>query len=105
MTLHEPIDGRKDDTAGLGMGIAQVSSGASGFAQDIAFYTPKIFSPQRTAETYLEATYQYQVTGWWQLQPNIQYFFNPSGGIADPNDPTRKIGNELVIGLRTNITF
>ena len=87
------------------MGIAQVSSGASGFAQDIAFYTPEIFSPQRTAETYLEATYQYQVTGWWQLQPDIQYFFNPSGGIADPNDPTRKIGNEVVIGLRTNITF
>jgi porin len=105
LTLHEPIDGRKDDTAGLGMGIAQVSSGASGFAEDIAFYTPKIFSPQRTAETYLEATYQYQVTGWWQLQPDIQYFFNPRGGIADPNDPTRKIGNELVIGLRTNITF
>ena len=87
------------------MGIAQVSSGASGFAQDIAFYTPKIFSPQRTAETYLEATYQYQVTGWWQLQPDIQYFFNPGAGLADPNDLTRKIGNELVIGLRTNITF
>jgi porin len=39
------------------------------------------------------------------LQPDIQYFFNPRGGIADPNDPTRKIGNEVVIGLRTNITF
>jgi porin len=39
------------------------------------------------------------------LQPDIQYFFNPRDGIADPNDPTRKIGNEVVIGLRTNITF
>jgi porin len=105
LTLHEPIDGRKDDTAGLGFGIAQVSSGASGFAQDAAFYNPKVFSPSRSAETYLEATYQFQVTGWWQLQPDIQYFFNPGAGLADPNDPTRKIGNELVIGLRTNITF
>ncbi len=105
VTMHEPILGRKDDTAGLGMGIAQVSNGASGFAQDAALYNPSVFSPQRTAETYLEATYQYQVRAWWQLQPDIQYFFNPGGGIVDPNNPTRKIGNELVFGLRTNITF
>jgi porin len=39
------------------------------------------------------------------LQPDLQYFFNPGAGIVDPNDPPRKIGNELVIGLRTNITF
>ena len=41
LTLHEPIDGRKDDTAGVGLGIAQVSSSASGLAQDAAFYNPR----------------------------------------------------------------
>ena len=105
ITMHEPIVGRKDDTAGLGMGVAEVSSSASGLAQDVAFYNPGIYSPRRSAETYVEATYQYQVRAWWQLQPDVQYFFNPGGGIADPNNPTRKIGNELVIGLRANITF
>ncbi len=105
LTMHEPISGRKDDTAGFGMGIAEVSNSASGLAQDVAFYNPGVFSPRRSAETYLEATYQYQVRAWWQLQPDIQYFFNPGAGIANPNNPTRKIGDELVIGLRTNITF
>jgi porin len=105
ITMHEPIVGRKDDTAGLGMGVAEVSSSASGLAQDLAFYNPGVYSPRRSAETYVEATYQYQVRAWWQLQPDVQYFFNPGGGIANPDNPTRKIGDELVIGLRTNITF
>jgi porin len=105
LTMREPIVGRKDDTAGLGMGVAQVSSSASGLDRDTAFYNPGVFSPRRTAETYLEATYQYQVRAWWQLQPDVQYFFNPGAGIANPYDPTHKIKDELVIGLRTNITF
>ncbi|MBV8473008.1 MAG: carbohydrate porin, partial [Hyphomicrobiales bacterium] len=39
------------------------------------------------------------------LQPDIQYFFNPGAGIVNPNNLSHKIANELVIGLRTNITF
>jgi porin len=30
---------------------------------------------------------------------------NPGAGLANPNDSAKKIKNELVIGLRTNITF
>jgi porin len=59
----------------------------------------------RGTETFLEATYQLQAAKWWQIQPDIQYFFNPGAGLANPNDPTQKIKNELLIGLRTNITF
>jgi porin len=59
----------------------------------------------RTNETYLEATYQYQVTPWWQIQPDVQYVFNPGAGIVNPNNPTQKIKNEAVFGVRTNITF
>jgi porin len=40
-----------------------------------------------------------------QLQPDVQYVFNPGAGIADPNNPTEKVRNELVLGVRTNITF
>ena len=59
----------------------------------------------RSSETYLELTYQYQVTPWLQLQPDIQYVFNPGGGILNPNDPATTVRNELVLGLRTNILF
>jgi len=52
----------------------------------------------------VEVTYQYQVTPWWQLQPDVQYVFNPGAGLANPAG-TGKIGNEAVLGLRTNILF
>jgi porin len=53
----------------------------------------------------VEATYQYEVTPWLQLQPDVQYVFNPGGGLANPSNPTQRIRNELVLGARTNISF
>jgi porin len=105
LTMHEPFFGRDDDTAGVGMGFARVSNAASGLDAATAFYNPGIYSPVRTNETFVEATYQYQVTPWWQIQPDVQYVFNPGGGIVNPNNPNQKIKNEAVIGIRTNITF
>ena len=64
-----------------------------------------VYTPIRSSETFLEATYQIQFLHWWQIQPDLQYVINPGAGIANPNDPTQRIKNELVIGLRTNITF
>jgi porin len=105
LTLHEPFEGRSDDTFGVGMGLGRVSNGASGYDKDLVFYEPAVYTPVRGTETVLEANYQLQAAKWWQIQPDIQYFFNPGAGLANPNDPTQKIKNELVIGLRTNITF
>jgi porin len=59
----------------------------------------------RGSETVVEATYQYQVNPWLQLQPDVQYVMNPGGGIANPNNPTQTIKNELILGVRANITF
>lgn len=53
----------------------------------------------------LELTYRVQLTGWWQLQPDFQYIFNPGGGIANPAVPSHRIGDAAVLGLRTAITF
>jgi porin len=105
LTLHEPFEGRSDDTFGLGMGVGRVSNSASGYDKDLVFNEPAVYTPVRGTETFLEATYQLQAAKWWQIQPDIQYFFNPGAGLANPNDPTQKIKNELLIGLRTNITF
>ena len=105
LTLLEPFSGRAKDAFALGIGVARVSNGASGYDMQMNLYQPSVYTPVRSTETFLEATYQYQATAWMQIQPDVQYVFNPGAGIADPSDPTQKIKNELVIGLRTNITF
>ncbi len=105
LTMHEPILGRDGDTAGIGVGYARVGSGQSGYDRDLQVADPGVYAPAQTGETFLEATYQYQLMPSWQIQPDIQYIINPGGGIVNPNDPTQKIKNELVIGLRMNITL
>lgn len=109
LVYHEPFRNRADDTFGVGMGFVHVTSGASGADRDTAYYAeladPYSFNPIRSSETYVEATYQYQLRPWWQLQPDLQYVFNPGGGIVNPSNPTHRIQNELVLGLRTNILF
>jgi porin len=102
LTLHEPIPHRRDDTLGIGMGYARVGSGA--MASDAAtaqFVDPA--TPVRTGETYVEATYQYQLYPWIQLQPDFQYVFNPGAGILNPNAPNQRVQNEAVIGIRAII--
>lgn len=103
LNLKDPLPGRADDTFGVAIEFAHVSSQAA--ALDADFNLLGVYTPTQSTETVLELTYQYQVTPWWQLQPDFQYVFNVGGGEANPNIPTQKIRNEAVIGLRTNITF
>jgi porin len=104
VTLKAPIEGRDDDTVGIGFGIARISNSARAFDKDVAFFSG-VPLPVRSAETFIELTYQINVAPWWQIQPDFQYVFNPSGGIVNPNDPTKRIGNEAIFGLRNTITF
>ncbi|MEJ1975419.1 MAG: carbohydrate porin [Acetobacteraceae bacterium] len=103
LVLHEPIVGRGQDTAGIAMGYGRVGKSASDFDKEAQRVTGSGF--RRTAETFIELTYQAQVTNWMQLQPDFQYVWNPGAGVANPNDPTQKLKNEAIFGLRTNITF
>jgi porin len=102
LVIHEPFLGRDDDTFGLGMGYAQVSSGASAYDRSYAAYNPGAFAPVRSGETYFEATYQYEPMPWLQIQPDAQYVLNPGAGVANPNEPGTKVHNEIVIGVRVN---
>lgn len=102
--LHQPLRYRNDDTFAVGIGYAKVSGSQQALDRDTANLTGT-FTPIQHSETFVEATYQYQVRPWWQLQPDIQYVVNPGAGVANPNDPTKRVGNELVVGLRTNILF
>jgi porin len=103
--LHAPLPTRNNDVFGVEMGTVWASDGAPGFDRQMQFFQPSVYTPIRSSETFLEATYQFQALPSWQIQPDVQYFINPGLGIVNPNDPTQRIKNELVIGLRTNITF
>ncbi len=109
IVVHEPFRNRADDTFGVGMGYAHVSSGAQALDRNVAIHAaisqPDGVNPVRGGETYVEATYQYQLRPWWQIQPDFQYLFDPGGGVADPNAPGRRVKDEAVLGLRTNILF
>nr|WP_232243468.1 carbohydrate porin [Paraburkholderia sp. SOS3] len=103
VTLKAPFEGRDNDVAGIAVGYAQIGSHARDLASATAQTTPGF--PSRSAETVIEATYDYQIAPWWQLQGDAQYFFRPSGGIPNPDNPSERIGNEFVLGVRTTLTF
>jgi porin len=102
--FHEPILHRVDDTLGVEMGYAKVSSRAADLDRDMAAFH-KGYYPIRSGEVFVEATYQYQLTPWCQLQPDFQYVFNPGGGIPNPNSPGNRLKNEAVLGLRVVVNF
>jgi porin len=104
VTVHEPFLHRDADTFGIGMGFAKVSGSDAALDEATAVSTGT-YVPMRGSETYVEVTYQYQATPWLQIQPDAQYVFTPGGGLADPYNPGHRIGNELVLGVRTNILF
>lgn len=106
LTFAEPIMHRDDDTLGVGMGFAHVSGDASNLDRDQRTYSNSQGLPIRSGETYVEATYQYQVTPWWQVQPDFQYVFNPGAGIVNPKSSSgQKVKDEAVFGIRMNFAF
>jgi porin len=104
-TFHEPFRNRDDDSFGIGMGYAKVSDGVAGAEREYNLNNPGSTIPVQSGETFVEATYQYEVTPWCVLQPDIQYVFNPGGGIPNPNSPGERVKDELVLGIRMNIIF
>jgi len=90
VTLKAPLPGRDDDVFGIGYGYGHISSDVT---------------PTRSAESFVELTYQAQLTPWLMVQPDMQYVMRPNGGIDNPYLPGRRIGNEQIYGVRSSITF
>ena len=109
ISLKAPIVARPNDTVGFGYGLAVVSSRARDLDRDTALFDGDPAYPIRSSESFVELTYQAQVAPWWQVQPDAQYVFLPGGGIPNPLNAngasTPRIGNEAIVGVRTNITF
>ena len=101
VVLKGPLPGRGDDSVGAGFGWARVS-GTIGGPQAVVGAGA---NPYRSNEQFYELFYQLQVTPWLQLQPDFQYVVRPGGGVPDPNNPARRLRDEAVFGIRTNIVF
>ncbi|MEP9369546.1 carbohydrate porin [Xanthobacter sp. VNH20] len=100
------VPGREADSFGVAFGTSRISSYARGLDQDIALYTASYY-PVRSSETVLEATYSFEVTPGFTIQPDFQYIWNPGGGVLNPNDPNglTTIKNAAVFGVRTTINY
>lgn len=96
LVFHSFFRNRPADTFGVGMGYTHVSNQAP---QQVLQNLDSI--PH--GEVFAELTYQYQLKPWIQIQPDIQYVVNPGAGVVDTGDT--RIKNELVVGVRTNISF
>ncbi|MBS0562444.1 MAG: carbohydrate porin [Proteobacteria bacterium] len=103
-TLKAPLPNRDDDVFGVGFGFTTLSGGARNYDKAFNFYNGT-FIPVRSSETFIEITYQFKATGWWTIQPDFQYFFTPGGGLQNPNNPSKSVGNAAVFGLRSVVTF
>jgi porin len=97
------IPGRENDSVGVSVDYARISSRASRLNQDTRFFTGNPLFPIRNYEMALELTYQAQVTPWLLAQPDVQYINNPGGRVLNADGSVRP--NALVFGLRTAITF
>jgi porin len=81
------IPGRSKDIFGVGTSYAKISNS----------YRDPITGEGLTGELVIEATYQFVVKSWWNLQPDFQYIVDPGG--------SSKSTNAVVIGLRSNFLF
>jgi len=95
--LKGPFANRPDDIISFAVAYAKISPDAAAADSDAS-------SVVRDFETVFELNYSAQISPWWTVQPDIQYIIHPNGG-QNPSDPTRRIGNALVTGLRSTVKF
>ncbi|MER2264818.1 carbohydrate porin [Methylobacterium oxalidis] len=99
------LPGRSDDTIGIAFAVERVSKAARGFDRDIVQFSGAP-GPRRSSEALLEVSYQAILGPGVTLQPDFQYVFRPSGGVANRRDPDgRRIRNAAVFGLRATIRY
>ena len=98
------VPGRGGDTAGLGFALSRTSDTAVQRDSDTRALVDATY-PIRRHESVLELTYQVQIAPWWQVQPTAQYVFNLNGGVLNPANPSKRLGDAAVFGIRTDVTF
>ena len=98
-TINGMLDARPADIFSIGFAYTGVSS------QVIDYYKDAGFPVIPSFEGLFEASYTAEIMKGFYLQPDFQYFWNPGGNSGDPEDPTIRIPNAAVLGLRTTINY
>lgn len=98
-----PLPDRSQDSAGLAVTYAGLSTGERQHGQDVLFYTGSGM-PYSSGETVVEATYRAQLAPWLQLQPDVQFVINPGAGIPTASSAV-PLKNDLIFGARITIVF
>jgi len=99
-----PFAGRDNDVFGVGVSYLGISPAARRYSSELVAFTGT-GRPYASNETVFEATYQYQVTPWWTLQPDLQFVVNPGAGIPSSLGATPPKKNAIVGGVRATIVF
>jgi porin len=99
LTFTGMTDSRPDDILGVGFAYSGVSDHVSGFQMDSGAAVISNY------EALLEVSYTAQIVPGLSIQPDFQYFWNPGGRAADPNDPTTAVPNAAVLGVRSTINY
>ena len=100
------VPGRPLDRFGAAIAYMRISNTARNLDLDTNSYTG-VTGPVRSNETLIEMIYEAHIKPGWLIAPYFQYVFRPSGGIANPNDPTgvSRIGDAAVFGVTTTIRY
>jgi len=95
---------RPNDTLTFGVAYAKISGHAADLDRDtLAINGPPY--PIRDYEMIFELSYIVDLAPWWTVQPDIQLIVHPGGNVPHPDNPAVTVGNALVAGVRSTITF
>ncbi|WP_294540873.1 carbohydrate porin [uncultured Rhodoblastus sp.] len=95
---------RPDDSFGLGAAYSKMAPSLVADDRDAGYFAG-LNLPIRNYELALELTYKAVVLPGFNVQPDLQYIVHPGGGEANPDNPSTRIPNAFVIGIRTQLTF
>ncbi len=103
------FEGRGDDVVSLGAAYAGISDQAERLVGALQGIGAKTGVPFRTPdyEGVIEVNYQATLAAWWTVQPDLQLVLHPTQGVIRPTAsmPLPRMGNALVLGVRTSIRF
>jgi porin len=109
LAYKAPFEGRGDDIVSLGAAYAGVSGQAGRLVGDLHRVGAKTGIPFRTPdyEGLIELNYQATLAPWWTVQPDLQMVFHPTPFAVRPTlaTPLPRLGNALILGLRTSVRF
>lgn len=90
LVLRAPFARREDDAIIFGFLYG-------GFSDDLRDSQRALGEPPQEFEMALEWAYVYQVTPWFQIEPDVQYIIRPGG--------TGAIGDALVLGVEISVNM